>query len=159
MKRMPFFHKLVASGFGTGYSPVAPGTCGAVLALLIWWGYAIFIDQQDFLRLITMGLVFLFTILGVWSSNVAERYWGKDPSRVVVDEMVGTWITLLAVPDKTHWGYAISALILFRFFDIIKPLGIRKMEKLPAGYGIMGDDILAGIYGFIVLSIYKFWFT
>ena len=102
---MPFFHKLIASGFGTGYSPIAPGTCGAIFALLIWWGYAAFIDNHDILRLITMGIIFLFTILGIWSSNIAEQYWGKDPSRIVVDEMVGTWITLLAVSDKTQWGY------------------------------------------------------
>lgn len=58
-----------------------------------------------------------------------RKYWGEDPSRVVVDEMVGTWIALLAVPENGHWGYMIAAFVLFRFFDILKPLGIRKMEN------------------------------
>ena len=69
--------------------------------------------------------------------------------------MVGTWIALLAVPNGQAWGYMLAAFVLFRFFDILKPLGIRKMEKLPGGYGIMADDILSGIYGLIVLYAFR----
>ena len=105
--------------------------------------------------LCTLIIVFIFTILGIWSSGIAEKYWGKDPSRVVIDEMVGTWIALLAVPNGQAWGYMLAAFVLFRFFDILKPLGIRKMEKLPGGYGIMADDILSGIYGLIVLYAFR----
>lgn len=79
----------------------------------------------------------------------SEPYWGEDPSRVVVDEMVGVWITLLAAPAGHVW-YGLAAFVLFRFFDILKPLGIRRMEKLPGGVGVMMDDVLAGVYGFIV---------
>lgn len=94
--------------------------------------------------------------LGIWSSGVSEKYWGKDPSRVVIDEMVGTWIALLAVPADNYIGYMFAAFILFRFFDILKPLAIKQAEKLPSGYGIMADDILSGIYGGIVILLYRF---
>ena len=74
----------------------------------------------------------------------------EDPSRVVVDEMVGVWIPLLAAPAGNLW-YALAAFALFRLFDIFKPLGIRKMEYLKGGVGVMMDDILAGIYSLILL--------
>lgn len=78
---------------------------------------------------------------------------GEDPSRVVVDEMVGVWIPLLAVPDNDKWiWYVVAAFVLFRAFDIAKPLGIRKMESLRGGVGVMMDDILAGVYSFILLA-------
>lgn len=126
--------------------------------MLIWWGYAAFTDYAT-IQWITAILVILFTVLGIWSASVSEKYWGEDPSRVVIDEMVGTWIALLAVPENGHWGYMLAAFLLFRLFDIWKPLGIRKMEKLPKGYGIMADDILSGIYGYIVIYLYRLAFT
>jgi phosphatidylglycerophosphatase A len=79
-----------------------------------------------------------------------ESIWGEDPARVVVDEMVGVWIPLLAVSDGNLY-YALLSFILFRLFDIFKPLGIRKMESFKGGVGIMMDDILAGIYSLILL--------
>ena len=126
--------------------------------MLIWWGYAAFTDYAT-IQWITAILVILFTVLGILSASVSEKYWGEDPSRVVIDEMVGSWIALLAVPENGHWGYMLAAFLLFRLFDIWKPLGIRKMEKLPKGYGIMADDILSGIYGYIVIYLYRLAFT
>ena len=155
MTKIPVFHQVIASGFGSGYCPIAPGTAGACVGTLIWWGYATILTNAYSTFLCTLIIVFIFTILGIWSSGIAEKYWGKDPSRVVIDEMVGTWIALLAVPNGQAWGYMLAAFILFRFFDILKPLGIRKMEKLPGGYGIMADDILSGIYGLIVLYAFR----
>ena len=92
-------------------------------------------------------------LLGAWSSTVAEQYWGEDPSRVVIDEVVGQWIALLAVPAVFSWWHVLAAFILFRFFDIVKPLGVRQMENFKSGWGIMADDILAGIYGAIILYL------
>jgi len=82
-----------------------------------------------------------------------ETYWGKDPSKVVIDEMVGVWIPLLVVnkENKYYIYYALAALFLFRIFDIFKPLGIRKLEAIKGGWGIMLDDILAGLYSLIIL--------
>ena len=159
MPKAPLFHNFIATGFGSGYSPIAPGTAGALLAMLIWWGYSLLFSHCISIPVLTFIVIVVFTFAGVWSSSVVEQYWGVDPSRVVVDEMVGTWIALLAVPEGAHWGYMLAAFVLFRFFDIVKPLGVRKMESLPSGFGIMADDILAGIYGFIVIYLYRLCFA
>ena len=82
-------------------------------------------------------------------------YWGEDPSRVVVDEMVGVWIPLLVVPDG-GWWYVLAAFVLFRLFDIVKPLGVRRMERFGGGVGIMMDDILAGVYSAVLLGAARF---
>lgn len=95
------------------------------------------------------------TFIGVWSSSMVEPLWGKDPARVVIDEVAGMCISLLFLPVNVK--YLLSALILFRFFDIVKPLLIRKMESLPAGWGIMMDDVLAGVYTNILLQV-VLWF-
>ncbi len=88
------------------------------------------------------------------SFNKLESCWGEDPSRVVVDEMVGVWIPLLAVPDNDRWyWYVIAAFALFRIFDIVKPLGVRKMENFKGGVGVMMDDVLAGVYSFILIAV------
>lgn len=150
MPKIPFFHQLISTGFGSGYCPAGPGTAGAALALLLWWSYAAFLSSSSTF-LLTVVLIAVFTVLGVWSSTVAEHYWGSDPKRVVVDEMVGTWVALLAVPSDSHWGYSFAAFALFRFFDIAKPLGVRQMERLKGGYGIMADDLLAGFYSCLIL--------
>ena len=85
-------------------------------------------------------------------ADCLDPAWGVDPWRVVVDVMVGVLISLLAAPAGHVW-YGLAAFMLFRFFDILKPLGIRRMEKLPGGWGVMMDDILSGVYGFIVLIV------
>jgi phosphatidylglycerophosphatase A len=125
---------------------------GALLAILVWYPLATCLSYLLWLGIL-FGLIILFTILGAWSSTVAERYWGEDPSRVVIDEVVGQWITLLAVPAVFSWWHVLAAFILFRFFDIVKPLGVRQMENFKSGWGIMADDILAGIYGAIILYL------
>ena len=150
MKQKPLFHVIIASGFGSGFSPFAPGTAGAALATIIW--FLLYLFASPYLLAITISLIVVFTILGIWSTNVLEPVWGEDPSRVVVDEMVGVWIALLAISfgDASPY-YAIAAFALFRLFDIFKPLGIRQMEKLKGGLGVMMDDILAGVYSFLIL--------
>lgn len=154
MKRMPFYHQLIATGLGVGFFPYGPGTMGALLAILLWYVAAVTYVHSTVI-VVTLTLILLFTFLGAWSSTVAERYWGEDPSRVVIDEVVGQWIVLLAVPADFQWWHVLAAFILFRFFDIAKPLGVRKMERLKAGWGIMADDILAGCYGAILLYLFN----
>lgn len=140
----------LATGFYSGYSPFAPGTMGALVATLIWLvGY--FSLDYTCLQIVTSVAIFVFTLLSIPSIDRLEMVWGEDPSRVVVDEMVGVWISLLAVPADGHWGNIAGAFVLFRLFDIVKPLGVRRMERIGGGWGVMLDDILAGVYGAIVL--------
>lgn len=147
--KTPFWPLLIGTGFGSGFSPVAPGTAGALLATLMWWGLGLLVGSMMQLWL-TVAAILLFTVAGVWAANRLEPFWGEDPSRVVVDEMVGVWLPLLAAPCGS-WIYALAAFVLFRLLDIFKPLGIRRMEQLPQGIGVMMDDILAGVYAFILL--------
>lgn len=91
-------------------------------------------------------------LVGIWSGNVVEKDWGKDNKKVVIDEVAGMCIALIAVPGS--YAGIIAALILFRFFDIAKPLYIRATEKLPGGWGVMMDDIVAGIYANLILQFF-----
>ena len=149
MKRPPFLPVFIGTGFGSGFSPFAPGTAGALLASIIWIALY-FLLPFSWVLWLTAALVIVFTFAGIWAADKLETYWGEDPSRVVVDEMVGVWIALLAAPSGSVW-YGLGAFALFRLFDIFKPLGIRRMESFPGGFGVMMDDILAGIYSFVVL--------
>lgn len=155
MEKIPLFHKVIASGFGAGCSPVAPGTAGTLVATLLWTAVALITDDSFIIMSINVGCAAVSSVLGVWSSGIAERFWGKDSKRIVIDEMAGAWIALLAVPSPHGWGYVVAAFLLFRFFDIAKPLGIRKAECLPGGFGVMADDILAGLYSMAVIFIYR----
>ncbi len=151
------FWKIIASGFGSGYSPFAPGTAGALVGCLMLWIFQHFFPyyfsgEMAWVGLSTLILVFFF--LGVKASDELEAEWGHDPSRIVVDEMVGVWIAMLFVPF-TVLNLTI-AFILFRIFDIWKPLGIRQMENLKGGWGVMMDDVLAGVYSLMVMHLYLF---
>ena len=153
MKRPSFLPVFIGTGFGSGFSPFAPGTAGALLASIIWIALY-FLLPFTVVLWATAALVIVFTFAGIWAANKLESCWGEDPSRVVVDEMVGVWIPLLAVPDNGHWHwYVTAAFAPFRFFDIVKPLGVRKMESLKGGVGVMMDDVLAGVYSFILLAV------
>ena len=149
MGKKPLIPVFLATGFGSGFIPVAPGTAGALLATIIWMGYSMALPQLTCM-IVTVILTLLFTMLGIWATNKVIPFWGDDPRRVVVDEMVGVWIPLIAAPAGNIW-YALASFVLFRFFDIAKPLGIRKMERLPGGIGVMADDILAGIYSLLII--------
>ncbi|MBR5657747.1 MAG: phosphatidylglycerophosphatase A [Prevotella sp.] len=149
MGKKPLIPVILSTGFGSGFCPVAPGTAGALLATLIWLGYSTILTPTACIVL-TIVLTVLFTLLGIWSTNKMIPFWGEDPRRVVVDEMVGVWIPLIAAPVGNIW-YALASFVLFRFFDIAKPLGIRQMERFPGGIGVMADDILAGIYSLLII--------
>jgi phosphatidylglycerophosphatase A len=132
---MKLLHKLNASVLGAGYTPFAPGTMGALVGIIILF---LIKWQQPNLQYFTWGLllaIIIFTLFGVWSTNEMETEWGKDPSKVVVDELIGVWVAVLWIPAETQW--LILGFILFRFFDIAKPLGIRQLEKIKGGWGVM----------------------
>jgi len=154
MKRIPLLPVIIGSGFGAGFWPWGPGTAGAVLATLIWIALS-FCFTPSILALVTLVLILVFTGLGTWATDRLTPFWGEDPSRVVVDEMVGVWIPLLVAGGDTPQRYwlALGALVLFRFFDIVKPLGIRSLDRRKGAIWVMLDDVLAGIYSLIVLYL------
>jgi phosphatidylglycerophosphatase A len=137
---------LLLSTFGyAGYSPIAPGTAGSaagliVYALLRWSGSPV----------AEACVIVALTIAGVWSATRAEEYFGRqDPGEVVIDEVVGMLVTLAFLP--TSWTAAVVGFFLFRLSDIIKPYPARDFERLPGGWGIMADDVMAAIYANLVL--------
>jgi phosphatidylglycerophosphatase A len=139
------YHKLFSSTLGIGYIK-GGGTLAAIACCICW--YLAWAGGYPPL-LLSLLITLLIIGLGVWSSTIVEKIWGKDPSRVVIDEVAGMCVGLLFLPVQLK--YTVCALILFRFFDIVKPLSIRKMELLPGGWGIMMDDVLAGVYTNILL--------
>jgi phosphatidylglycerophosphatase A len=142
------------SAFGVGWLPLAPGTWGAAVAIMPLIPYVAnwtTPPPPSVTSLILTTLIVIFTWIGVKGSDLLEDEWGKDPKQTVIDEMVGVWIALLGMPIS--WFTIIAAFVLFRFFDIFKPLGIRQLEKISNGWGVMMDDILAGVYANIVLQV------
>ena len=140
-------HKLFAGCLGIGYLK-GGGTIAAVVCCAGWY----YIQPGGYFNtqlMITITLIILF--MGIWSAGIVERDWGKDSSRIVIDEVAGMCISLLFVPVTLT--YLITGLLLFRFFDILKPLLIRKTESLPGGWGVMMDDVLAGTYTNILLQL------
>jgi len=139
-------HILFSSVFGIGYIK-GGGTIAAAVCCICW--YLAWKDHHPPL-LLSILITAIITLAGVWSSSVMERVWGKDPSKVVIDEVAGMAVGLLFLPVNVT--YLLTGFILFRFFDILKPFYIRKSESLPGGWGIMMDDVQAGIYTNILLQ-------
>jgi phosphatidylglycerophosphatase A len=137
-------HKLIAGCFGIGLVK-GGGTLAAALCCALWW-----VAQKDgAFNNIMIAVTSLVTVTGIWSSGRVETDWGKDSSRVVIDEAAGMCISLLFIPVTPV--YIVTAFVLFRFFDILKPFYIRRAEQLPGGWGVMMDDVLAGVYSNLVL--------
>jgi phosphatidylglycerophosphatase A len=139
--------KLIASIFGIGYIRKGGGTVAAAFAVLVWW---LLFRGQETQYLWQVMVTVLVTALGVWAGNIVEKDWGKDSYRVVIDEVAGMFISVLFVPPE--WKWLLTGFVLFRFFDIAKPLFIRRMEIFKGGWGVMLDDVLAGIYANIILQ-------
>lgn len=152
MKNKPAW--TIATWFGCGFAPKGPGTAGSLGALLPalllanyagwppWW-FAV--------------LAVVATPLGMWASDVVARESKlKDPQIVVVDEVLGQWLTL-AGASSLNWKTFLIGFVLFRLFDIFKPPPVRQLERLPGGIGIVADDLMAGVYGAIVLALASRW--
>ena len=138
----------IATCLGLGLAPLAPGTAGSLGALALgmllvhYRGWT----QADFALLAAVA-----SVPGVWAAHVVAAAAGeKDPSRIVVDEAIGQWVTL-AGATVYNWKSWLAAFLLFRAFDILKPPPIRQAEKLPGGLGIVADDVVAGLAGALVL--------
>ena len=144
----PLAHVL-ATWFGLGLSPFAPGTAGSLGALAVAWPLIQYAHWPIW-WFIPLALVSL--PIAIWSASVTAKAAGrKDPGLVVIDEVVGQWITL-AGAAQLNWKAWLLAFGLFRLFDIWKPFPVRQLEALPSGTGIVCDDVMAGIYGALVLA-------
>lgn len=153
MNKPDILSVVIGTGFGAGFWPWGPGTAGAFLATLIWLALSLWLVPTT-LIVVTLVLIAVFTLLGTWATARLQPFWGDDPSRVVVDEMVGVWVTLLLA---SNWWQALLAFGLFRFFDIVKPLGVRKLDRKKGAFWVMADDLLAGCYAGVVLYIIVLW--
>jgi phosphatidylglycerophosphatase A len=143
--------RVISTWFFCGYAPVGPGTAGSLAALAIAWFIAGPPVDRGGWPFAILGL--LLAVPGIWAADVTASEVGrKDPQIVVVDEVVGQWITL-AGAAQLNWKSFLIAFVLFRLFDIWKPPPVRQLEKLPGGLGIVADDMMAGVYGAIVLYI------
>ena len=144
-RRVPFIVRFLATGFFSGYSPVASGTAGSLVALAL---YAIpWVRASGTLPIATAAAV----VVGVYVSGIMERRYGEDPSIVVIDEIAGMWISLLFITPSI--AAAMLAFLLFRLFDIFKPPPARQLERLHGGWGIMLDDVAAGVYANVAVRI------
>jgi len=147
----------IATGLGAGYSPLAPGTAGSALGLALVVAF-----RQTSLKPLWLGVTLaafagLLFLVGVWSAGKAEKVFGRiDPGQVVIDEVAGQIITFLATPRVT-WKGLLAGFIIFRLFDIVKPFPARRAERFPGGWGIMMDDLIAGLYSLLVLVILGRW--
>ena len=145
-KAIDFVARTIATAFGAGYAPFAPGTAGSAVGLLLFWPLA------------GLGwpwqLLACFLVLAVGTpaaSRVAILVGRKDPGLVVVDEVAGQWITLVGLPFTAP--VALAGFVLFRIMDVVKPWPARALERLPGGWGIMADDVAAGIFAQLVLRV------
>ncbi len=139
---------VIATWFFVGYFPAGPGTAGSIAAIILAW----LIERITGLPGAAFGFFgALLALPGVWSAGeVAKQRENKDPQIVVVDEVIGQWVTL-AGAAAFNWKSWLLALVLFRIFDMTKPFPIRRLEKLPGGIGIVADDVLAGMYAAVLL--------
>lgn len=163
------YFALALSTCGVGYIPVAPGTFGSIVGVLIYLcvisveaaiglgfsakGWRL---EQISLAFFAVNLLLLLALclVGFWASKrTAVLFGNKDPQKVVIDEVMGQLVVFFFIPFGVHWGYIIAGFLVFRLFDIWKPYPIRAFEVIPDGIGICADDLVAGVYGGICLAV------
>jgi phosphatidylglycerophosphatase A len=160
VKKIGWFYTLLATGCLSGYAPVASGTVGTAVAIPL---YLLLLYVGNVLRLawLTWPLyavvsIVLFGVGTLGADKIEAAIQQKDSGIIVIDEIVGYLVTMFLVPQR--WSLVIIGFFVFRFFDILKPYPIRKLDKNPTfkGFGVMIDDVLAGVYGLIVMHILVF---
>lgn len=161
------YFSLAVTTFGVGYLPLAPGTWGSMVGVAIYLLFGWFEssanaslktlnDAQISAWIHAFNLIFflLFCLLGIWAATRSTKLFRhKDPSQAVVDEVIGQLITFLFIPFTFSWKLILAGFLLFRLFDIWKPYPIDSLQNLPAGIGVCADDILAGVYAGVILSL------
>lgn len=140
----------LASAGGAGFFPFAPGTVGSAV------GIGVYLLTRHWSPAAQIALLVAIIIVGIWAGDVAARALGRDdPGPVVIDEVAGQLVTLL-LTGAAFWG-AVIGFFVFRIFDIIKPPPARQLEALHGGFGIMADDLMAGVYGWVVVTGILWW--
>lgn len=137
---------LLATGFGAGYSPIAPGTAGSVVGLALFWPLQSLPQAPQ-----VAAAVAVFFLGVIASTHVARNLGVEDPGIVVVDEILGMWVSLAFLPFTPLT--AAVGFLLFRVMDVVKPYPARQLEHLPRGWGIMADDFMAGLYSNLALRV------
>jgi phosphatidylglycerophosphatase A len=138
---------VIATAFGAGYSPIASGTAGSAVALVILW----------LVPFSQTGLIVFFlavTFIGTWAAEVVEAAVGdKDPGVIVIDEVAGMTLSVLLLP--LTWQVLLVGFVLFRIFDVVKPFPAGRLQSLRGGVGVMIDDLFAGLYALIILLVLR----
>jgi len=143
------FATFVATGFGAGFSPVAPGTAGTIVAIPFGWLLTSGLAGHPVGQIVAVALA---AAIAVWSAGAAAPGFRlKDPGQIVVDEIAGYLVTVALLPPG--WLTLVAGFLLFRVFDVLKPPPCRQAEKLPGGIGIVADDLLAGLYANLSIRI------
>ena len=149
---------LVGTFFGAGLLKPGPGTYGSIAAVLLWFAAAHALHPTPLaLTIGTIIAAIAVTLIGIPAATIVARESGReDPGHVVIDEVAGQLIALIAIP--ADWQHAALSLLLFRLFDILKPPPIRQLERLPEGTGIMLDDVAAGLFALAIALLIHHWF-
>lgn len=148
----------IATVGGAGFLPAAPGTAGSLVGLAAAIGIASLPAPQPWKSLaLALGALGI-CIVGIGAASGAEKFFGRtDPAQVVIDEVVGQMLAFVIRPDA-GWKWWIAGFLLFRAFDVIKPFPARRAERLRGGWGIMMDDVIAGVYSLAALTALEFFF-
>jgi phosphatidylglycerophosphatase A len=148
----------IGTFFGAGLLKPGPGTYGSIAAVLLWYAAAHILHPAPVaLAIGTTIVAVIATLIGIPAATIVARESGReDPGHVVIDEVAGQLIALIAIP--ADWRHAAISLILFRLFDILKPPPIRQFERFPAGTGIMLDDVAAGFFALAAAQLLHLWF-
>ena len=149
-KRSDWAAVAVATAAGAGFAPKAPGTAGSVVGVLIY----LLIEGLN-LGAYYLHVIIFFFVVGIWASSRVEHLWGHDSQRIVIDEVVGQMITfgMAAGRYRLPAFYIFLGFGLFRLFDIVKPFPIRRLERFKGGFGVVADDVGAGLYALAVLTL------
>jgi phosphatidylglycerophosphatase A len=152
-----FVAEAIGTGLGSGRWPfVAPATVGTFAALVVYWLLDFYVFESEGDSIWFFALIAVVTAVGIWATDYMDTEEDHDPSRSVIDEWVGVWVTVLFLP--VTWPWMIAGFFVFRALDIFKPLGVRKIEAWPGGWGIMFDDIAAGVIGAVILNAVRLTF-
>lgn len=135
----------IATCAHVGYAPVAPGTFGSAVGLVVYY-----LVRRQASTAVELGAIALIIVVGLWSATEAEHHFGGiDPGPVVIDEVIGMLITLALHPVNV--AGAIVGFFIFRVLDVVKPWPARRLELLPGGFGVVLDDVMAGVYGNLLM--------